>query len=78
MLGDGKELWTSGPIKKGDGPKTVSVPIIGVQHLTLQATGEKTENANKPGEDGRVQWRNAPRAAWLDGKVSGRAEEGKQ
>ncbi len=36
MLGDGKELWHSGGLKKGDGHKTVKVDVKNVKRLMLR------------------------------------------
>ena len=38
VLGDGNELWTSGPMKKSDPPKDVECAIVGVDRLTLRST----------------------------------------
>jgi hypothetical protein len=40
ILGDGKELWRSGELKKSDAPKTADVNIAGVQKLILRSTRE--------------------------------------
>jgi NPCBM/NEW2 domain/Melibiase len=40
IRGDGKELWRSGPMKKNDAPKPVSVEIQGVKRLLLRADGD--------------------------------------
>jgi NPCBM/NEW2 domain/Melibiase/Alpha galactosidase C-terminal beta sandwich domain len=39
VLGDGKELWRSGVLKKSDEPKSVQVNITGVRKLLLRTTG---------------------------------------
>ena len=39
VLGDDKELFKSGPLKKADGLKPVSVEVSGVQRLVLRVTG---------------------------------------
>ena len=39
VLGDDKELFKSGPMKKADGLKPVSVEVSGVQRLVLRASG---------------------------------------
>ena len=36
VLGDGKELWKSGVVKKGDAPRQFMLSIEGVQKLTLR------------------------------------------
>jgi hypothetical protein len=38
VLGDGKELWRSGVLKKSDGAKSVKLNISGVERLTLRVT----------------------------------------
>jgi hypothetical protein len=39
VLGDGKELWRSGVLKKADGAKPAQVGITGVHQLVLRTTG---------------------------------------
>ena len=39
IVGDGKELWRSGSLKKADGLKQVTVEIAGVQRLVLRTAG---------------------------------------
>jgi hypothetical protein len=39
VIGDGKELWKSGGMKKSDNPKAVKVDISGVRRLILKVTG---------------------------------------
>lgn len=39
VLGDGKELWRSGVLKKSDEPKPVQISITGVHKLLLRTTG---------------------------------------
>ncbi len=56
VLGDGKELWHSGVLKKSDEPKPVQISITGVHRLLLRTTG--------PGDGrGRAQ------ADWVEPKV---------
>jgi hypothetical protein len=38
VIGDGKELWRSGELKKSDAPKSVEVSITGVHKLILRTT----------------------------------------
>lgn len=38
LLGDGKQLWSSGVMKQGDAPKEVNVDISGVQLLKFSVT----------------------------------------
>jgi hypothetical protein len=56
VLGDGKELWSSGALKKTDGAKPVHVVIKNVRRLLLRVTRE--------GEGGRIP------ADWLDAKLT--------
>jgi hypothetical protein len=55
VLGDGKELWRSGGLKKADGAKPVKVDVKNVRRLMLRVTRE--------GEGGRVH------ADWVDAKL---------
>jgi len=55
VLGDGKELWRSGGLKKSDGSKLVKVEVKNVRRLMLRVSRE--------GEGGRVH------ADWLDAKL---------
>ncbi len=57
LLGDGKELWRSGEMKKTDAPKSVEVDISGIQKLTLRTTSE----------GGR---RNRAQVDWAEPKIS--------
>ena len=42
VMGDGKELWRSGVLKKADGTKNVKVNVRGVQHLLLRVNAGPT------------------------------------
>jgi alpha-galactosidase len=55
LLGDGKELWQSGPIKKPDGAKQMKADVKNVRRLTLRV--------RRKGEGGRVH------ADWADAKL---------
>ena len=55
VLGDGKELWASGGIKKPDGTKAVKVDVKNVKRLTLRV--------RRAGEGGRIY------ADWLDARL---------
>jgi len=55
VLGDGQELWQSGPMKKADGTKALSVDVKNVRRLTLRA--RRTEDG------GRIH------ADWLDARL---------
>jgi alpha-galactosidase len=55
VLGDGKELWKSEGLKKGDGVKALKVEVKGVKRLRLRV--------RRVGEGGRVY------ADWVDTKL---------
>ncbi|MCM3903515.1 MAG: NPCBM/NEW2 domain-containing protein [Pyrinomonadaceae bacterium] len=55
VLGDGKELWNSGELKKADGAKAVKVDVKNVRKLMLRV--------KRAGEGGRVH------ADWVDAKL---------
>ena len=57
VLGDGRELWRSGVMKKGDPAKPVDVPLAGIRTLVLQVTD---------GGDGVA----GDHADWLDAAIS--------
>jgi alpha-galactosidase len=57
VIGDGKELWRSGVLKKSDRPKQVSVDIKGVRRLLLRI------NAGPTGGGG-------DQAEWADAKIT--------
>jgi hypothetical protein len=57
IMGDGKELWRSGVLKKADGPKTVKLNIAGVHRLILRV------NAGPAGGGG-------DQADWVDAKLT--------
>jgi len=40
VLGDGRELWRSGPVKKADEPKSADVEIKDVKRLILRVVGQ--------------------------------------
>ena len=70
VVGDGKELWNSGPMKKSDPLKPVNVGISGVKRLALRATAVDAA----PPAQGRGQGaRFGSQGAWLDAKLVGRA-----
>jgi hypothetical protein len=56
VLGDGKELWRRGGIKKADGAKAVKVNVKDVRRLMLRVRRE--------GEGGRIH------ADWVDAKLT--------
>ncbi len=57
VLGDGRELWRSGPLKKTDAPTAVEVDLTGVHQLTLRTIGNSDEE-------------NRSQADWAEPKVS--------
>jgi hypothetical protein len=57
VIGDGKELWRSGELKKSDAPKSVEVSITGVHKLILRTT-------SVGGRRNRIQ------ADWAESKIS--------
>jgi hypothetical protein len=57
VTGDGKELWSSGALKKPDDPRQIDVDITGVHKLTLRVTGP----------NGR---RNRAQADWVEPKIT--------
>lgn len=50
VIGDGHELWRSGPLGKNDAPKVVKVSIVGIHKLILRATGT-SEGGNRSQAD---------------------------
>jgi hypothetical protein len=64
VVGDGKELWRSGALKKSDPPKCVEVNIPGVRKLVLRTTGEG-------GSRGRP---NRAQADWVEPKILRRTQ----
>jgi hypothetical protein len=56
VVGDGKELWRSGVLKKADGPKTVRVNVAGVHRLVLRVGAGPTGGGGD-------------QADWVDAKV---------
>jgi hypothetical protein len=57
IIGDGKELWRSGGLKKSDGSMPVSVSLSGVHRLVLRVTDAG---------DGNTQ----DHADWVDAKIT--------
>ena len=55
VIGDGKELWKSDGLKKGDGVKSAKVEVKDVKRLTLRV--------QRVGEGGRVY------ADWVDARL---------
>jgi len=55
VIGDGKELWSSGELKKADGTKAVKVEVKSVKRLMLRV--------RRAGDGGRIH------ADWLDARL---------
>ena len=68
VVGDGKELWNSGAVRKAEGPKPVSVNIAGVKRLTLRAVGAGEAPPAQPQGQGRGG--GGSQGAWLEAKVA--------
>jgi hypothetical protein len=64
-LGDDKELWRSGSMKKADGAKPVKLDVTGVRRLVLRAEGA---GGQAPG--GMRGPRSRVQAAWVDATLS--------
>jgi hypothetical protein len=76
-VGDGKTLWTSGPLGAGaDRAKPVEVSIAGVRRLVLKATASGAGEAGARGQGGAAGpggGRAGAQAAWVEARVSGLA-----
>ena len=64
VVGDGKELWHSEPMRKADGLKTASVSVAGVQRLVLRVAASGGGAGSGGGRRGRDQ------ADWAEMKVT--------
>jgi len=51
VIGDGRELWSSAKLKRGDAPQSIAVPISGVQQLIL-----KTQPVEGQDDSAEVDW----------------------
>jgi len=49
VIGDGRELWQSGPVKKSDPPVTVDVDVTGIRVLTLKVKGPEQRGFGRRG-----------------------------
>ena len=58
LVGDGKVLWASGPVRKADGLKRVEISVSGVRALVLRVAGGGAERT----------WRR-PQGDWLNGRL---------
>lgn len=65
LSGDGRVLWKSGPMRKGSGPRTLSVPVKGVQVLSLRV--ERTGDKEAAGERRSF----GPFGVWSAARLSG-------
>lgn len=43
VVADGREIWSSGPMKKGDKPEEFEISVTGVESLTLSVKGNNTD-----------------------------------
>ena len=59
IVGDGKELWRSGTLKKADSPKPLKVTIAGIERLVLRVAGGT----------GMGMGRGIPSAAWAEARL---------
>ena len=69
VSGDGKELWRSGAMKKGDEPKPLKISLAGVRQLILRV------EAGAPAGGAEFR-RGGPTGAWAEAKLSGRTPAG--
>ncbi len=68
VIGDGKELWSSGPLKKSDGLRPVNVGIAGVHRLILRAVAGETPQSQGSGRGMRF----GAQGAWISARALGR------
>jgi alpha-galactosidase len=61
IVGDGKELWHSGVLRKSDGPRPVTVNVAGVRRLVLLVKAGPTGGGGD-------------QADWAEAKIVKRAE----
>ena len=73
VAGDGKELWSSGPIHKSGALSPVMVNISGVKRLVLRVTQSGAPPTAVPQGPGRGRGGAGSQGAWLEPKVAGRA-----
>ena len=62
ILGDGKELWRSGTLKKSDEPNHVNVDVAGVRSLVLRVNGASSRRGRDQADwvDPRLVRKSAP------------------
>ncbi|MFB3853767.1 MAG: NPCBM/NEW2 domain-containing protein [Vicinamibacterales bacterium] len=75
VAGDGRELWTSGPLKKSDAPVPVRVPVAGVQRLVLRCAAVGDQPAGARGQGAGPAGRAGAQGAWLDARLAGLASK---
>jgi alpha-galactosidase len=58
VVGDGKQLWTSGILKHGDAAKTVDVDLMGIHQLQLRVGdgGDGFENDHADWADAKIEY----------------------
>jgi hypothetical protein len=59
VIGDGRELWRSGPLRKSDAARRVEVSIAGVRQLILRSVSA-----------GDGERRNRPQADWVEPRIT--------
>jgi hypothetical protein len=64
VLADGKELWRSGAMNRGDAPKPVSLSLAGARRLVLRTAGGAQTGSGE-------MRRGGPLAVWAEARVSG-------
>jgi len=72
VVGDGRELWSSGPVKKSGALSPVTVNIAGVKRLVLRVTQPEDASAAQPQGRGAGRGGMRSQGAWVEPKVSGR------
>jgi hypothetical protein len=70
VIGDGRELWASDPVRKGSAPIPVRMHIAGVKRLVLRATDVGAAPAGGRGTEG-PDMRMGPQAGWVGARLSG-------
>jgi len=74
VVGDGKELWSSDPLKKSGTVHPVQVNISGIRRLVLRAAQSGEAPAAQPQGPGQGRGGFGAQGAWLEPRVSGRVE----
>ena len=73
LIGDGRELWNSGAVKKSEAPRPVNVAIAGVKRLVLRAIAAGDAAPAQPQGPGQGRGGFGTQGVWLEAKISGRA-----